>query len=157
MVQKTGSTSQGSTRRAVVTNRDGWKVLPGAIYDDSALRGESENRNKELKCELKADRLSDNRFMAHFFRLYLHVTALNLMVRLRQATASPEPAPSDPEVYTSQELASESLDEPQRKTFFDRRRERDAMAEGFACNWRTRLIKVAAVIVVRARRVIVCV
>jgi hypothetical protein len=55
----------------VVTNRDGWKVLPGAIYDDSALRGESENRNKELKCELRADRLSDHRFMAHFFRLYL--------------------------------------------------------------------------------------
>jgi hypothetical protein len=155
IVIKVEYNEQGSNRRAVVTNRDGWKVLPGAIYDDYALRGESENRNKELKCELKADRLSDHRFMANFFRLYLHVTALNLMVRLRRATASPEPAPSDLGVHTSQELASESLDEPQRKTFFNRRRERDAMAEGFACTWRTRLIKVAAEIVVRARRVIV--
>ncbi|MCY2962165.1 MAG: IS1380 family transposase [Planctomycetota bacterium] len=155
IVIKVEYNEQGSNRRAVVTNRDGWKVLPSAIYDDYALRGESENRNKELKCELKADRLSDHRFMANFFRLYLHVTALNLMIRLRQATARPEPAPAEVGVYTPEELPAESLDEPQRKTFFNRRRVRDVMAEGFASTWRTRLIKVAAEIVVRARRVIV--
>ena len=155
IVIKVERNEQGCNRRATVTNRDGWKVLPGAVYDDYALRGESENRNKELKCELKADRLSDHRFMANFFRLYLHVTALNLMIRLRQATAQPEARPGNLGVYTSPELPAESLDEPQRKTYFNRRRKRDPLAEGFACTWRTRLIKVAAEILVRARRVIV--
>lgn len=146
---------QGSNRRAVVTNRDGWTVLPGAVYDDYALRGESENRNRELKCELKADRLSDHRFLANFFRLYLHVTALNLLIRLRRATARPQAAPEQLGVYTLDHLAAESLPDPQRRTFFNRRRDRDPLAEGFACTWRTRLIKVAAEVVVRARRVIV--
>ena len=53
--------AQGTNRRAVVTNRPGWKVLPSAIYDEYAERGESENRNKELKRELQADRLNDHR------------------------------------------------------------------------------------------------
>ena len=53
------------------------------------MPGESENRNKELKREPAADRLSDHRFLANFFRLYLHAAALNLLVRLRRATAGP--------------------------------------------------------------------
>jgi hypothetical protein len=37
------------------------------------MRGESENRNKEFKCDLVAmDRLSDHRFVANYFRLYPH-------------------------------------------------------------------------------------
>jgi hypothetical protein len=39
----------------VVTNRPGAFVLPGACYDDYANRGESENRNKELRDGLQAD------------------------------------------------------------------------------------------------------
>ena len=58
--------AQGTNRRAVVTNRPGWKVLPAAMYDEYAERGESENRNKELKSEPQADRLSDHRFMANY-------------------------------------------------------------------------------------------
>ena len=50
--------SQGTNRRAVVTNRLGAFVLPGATYDAYADRGESENRNKELKCGLQSDRLA---------------------------------------------------------------------------------------------------
>ncbi len=46
--------SQGTNRRAVVTNRPGWEVMPPAIYDEYAERGESENRNKELKRELQS-------------------------------------------------------------------------------------------------------
>ena len=61
----------------------------GGVYDEYAARGESENRNKELKAELTADRLSDHRFLANFFRLYLHAAALNLLVRLRHAVAGP--------------------------------------------------------------------
>src|SRR5262245_64444201 len=62
IVIKVEAHSEGTNRRAVVTNRPGWDVVPQAVYDEDAQRGESENRNKELKRELQADRLSDHRF-----------------------------------------------------------------------------------------------
>jgi len=142
----------GTNRRAVVTNRPGWDVLPGAVYDAYAERGESENRNKELKCELHADRLSDHRFLANFFRLYLHAAALNLLVRLRQAVARPR-TPGELGMHTP--LPAEALDSDDRKRFYNRRREHDPLGEGFGCTWRQRLIKVAVEVVTRARRVIV--
>ena len=151
VVIKVEANAQGLNRRAVVTNRPGCQVLPSAVYDDYVLRGESENRNKELKAELHAGRLSDHRFLANFFRLYLHVAALNLLVRLRRAVA--RPAPTD--VSQPAGLPPEALDGPARKKFFNKRRERDPLGEGFACTWRTRLIKVAAEVTTRARRVIV--
>ena len=46
---------------------------------------QSENRNKEFKGGLGMDRLSDHRFCANYFRLYLHAAAMNLLVRLRRA------------------------------------------------------------------------
>jgi hypothetical protein len=52
-------------------------------------------------------------------------------------------------------LPTAAIDEPNRKRFFNRRRRRDPLGEGFACTWRTRLIKVAAEVITRARRVIV--
>ena len=91
IVIKVEAHAQGTNRRAVVTNRPGWKVLPAVVYDEYAKRGESENRHKKLKSELQADRLSDHRFMANYFRLYLHAAALNLLVRLRQAVVQPSP------------------------------------------------------------------
>lgn len=145
--------AQGTNRRAVVTNRRGWLVEPQATYDEYAGRGESENRNKELKRELQGDRLSDHRFLANFFRLYMHAAALNLMIRLRQAAALPACTPV--ELGLPNPLPAEVLDEPDRKRYFNRRREHDPLGEGFACTWRTRLIKVAAEIVVSARRVVV--
>src|SRR5581483_9888743 len=63
-------------------------------------RGESENRNKEFKCDLAMDRLSDHRFCANYFRLYLHAAALNLLVRLRRFIAEPLPALT-PQVETA--------------------------------------------------------
>ena len=69
VVVKCEVNAQGTNRRAVVTNRPGAFVLPAAAYDDYSDRGESENRNKELKCGLQADRLSDHRYMANLFRL----------------------------------------------------------------------------------------
>jgi hypothetical protein len=57
VVIKVEAHAQGTNRRAVVTNRPGCAVLPQAVYDEYAMRGESENRNKELKTELAADRL----------------------------------------------------------------------------------------------------
>lgn len=153
VVIKVEAHAQGTNRRAVVTNRPGCPVAPQAVYDEYAMRGESENRNKELKVELHAGRLSDHRFMANFFRLYLHTAALNLLVQLRQAVV--RPAPTSVELGLPADLPTEAIDEPHRKRFFNKRRERDPLGGGFACTWRTRLIKVAAEIVTRSRRVIV--
>lgn len=153
IVIKAEAHAQGTNRRAVVTNRPGCSVLPAAVYDEYTQRGESENRNKELKRELKADRLSDHRFLANFFRLYLHAAALNLLVRLRQTTALPPHSPA--QFGVSSKLPPEALGDPDRKRFFTRRRKRDPLCEGFACTWRTQLIKVAAEVLTRARRVVI--
>ena len=153
IVIKAEAHAGGTNRRAVVTNRVGWQVSPQGVYDEYAQRGESENRNKELKCELQADRLSDHRFLANFFRLYLHAAALNLMIRLRRTIALPPLTPT--QIGVPSALPAETLDEPDRKRFFNRRRQRDPLGEGFACTWRTRLIKVAAEVITRSRRIIV--
>jgi hypothetical protein len=157
VVIKVEANAQGLNRRAVVTNRPGCQVLPSATYDEYAMRGESENRNKELKVELHAGRLSDHRFLANFFRLYLHAAALNLLVRLRHCVVKTPPTSAELELPagTPPELPAEAFDEPSRRKFFNRRRKRDPLGEGFAYTWRTRLIKVAAEVITRSRRVIV--
>ena len=149
VVVKAEANAQGTNRRAVVTNRSGARVLPEATYDDYGERGESENRNKELKCSLGADRLSDHRFMANYFRLYLHCLAANLLVRQRQLVADP------PSPYPPSPLPTEALAGKARKQFFNQRRQADPLGEGHAQTWRMRLIKVAAEVLVRARRIIV--
>ncbi len=141
--------SQGTNRRAVLTNRPGGRILPEACYDEYTERGESENRNKELKCGLKADRLSDHRYMANLFRLFLHTAAHNLLVRLRRVVADP-PEPDPPS-----ELPTAALAGRRRKQYQNQRRRRDPLGEGHPCTWRTRLIKVAAEITVSCRRVLV--
>jgi hypothetical protein len=156
-VVKCEANAQGTNRRAVVTNRPGALVLPAAAYDEYAERGESENRNKELKCGLNADRLSDHRYMANLFRLYLHMAALNLMVRLRRAVANPPAAPdlraaiADDLSRTPDALPVEALAGRDRKRYQNRRREHDPLGEGQPCTWRTRLVKVACAVFVRAR------
>ena len=144
--------AQGTNRRAVSTNRPGWLVNPTAVYDEYTERGESENRNKELKRELAADRLSDHRFLANFFRLYLHAAALNLLVRLRRATARPITVNM---TDLDRSVPPEALAGRDRHTWFNRRRHHDPLGAGFACTWRQRLIKAAAEITVSARRVLV--
>jgi len=149
VVVKCEAHAQGTNRRAVVTNRPGAFVLPGAAYEAYADRGESENRNKELKRGLQADRLSDHRYFANLFRLYLHAAAYNLLVHLRLATADPPPA--DP----PHDLPIEALGGRQRRQWHNRRRQHDPLGEGQPCTWRTRLIKVAARVRQTTRRVIV--
>lgn len=141
--------AQGTNRRAVVTNRPGALVLPDATYEAYADRGESENRNKELKNGLQADRLSDHRYMANLFRLYLHTAAHNLLVRMRGLVADPPPPPAPTEVPV------EALDQKSRRRYFNRRRRRDPLGEGQPCTWRTRLIKVAARVIESSRRIVI--
>ncbi len=142
---KCEANEQGTNRRAVITNRLGAPILPEATYDEYADRGESENRNKELKCGLSADRLSDHRYMANLFRLYMHTAAHNLLVRLRQHIAQP-PRPEPPT-----ELPVAALAGSERKRYHNRRRAHDPLGEGHPCTWRSRLIKVAAEVVVTTR------
>src|SRR5262249_36711310 len=96
IVAKAEANDRGTNRRFVVTNRPGAALLPEPTYDEDAGRGESENRNREFKCDLAMDRLSDHRFVANYFRLYLHAAAMNLLVRLRRFIAEPLPAPALP-------------------------------------------------------------
>jgi hypothetical protein len=149
VVIKCEANAQGTNRRAVVSNRPGATVLPGAAYDAYADRGESENRNKELKIGLQADRLSDHRYFANLFRLYLHSAAYNMLARMRQVVADP---PAEPE---TQDPPREALAGTQRRNWHNHRRERDPLGEGQPCTWRTRLIKVAARVRETARRVVV--
>ena len=142
----------GTNRRAIVTNRPGAPLLPQGTYDEYVLRGESENRNKELKDGLHADRLSDHRFLANFFRLFLHAAALNLLVRLRRATTK-SPTPADLGVFDP--VPAAALPEKSKKRFFNRRRRHDPLGEGQPCTFRSRLIKVAVEVIVSFRRVLV--
>jgi hypothetical protein len=149
VIVKAEAHAAGTNRRAVVTNRPGACVLPQAAYDEYANRGESENRNKEIKCGLEADRLSDHRYLANLFRLYLHTAALNLLVRLRNQVA--DPPPENP----AAELPREALAGYARRRFFNQRRVADPLGEGHACTWRMRLIKVAARVTETTRRIVV--
>lgn len=148
VIVKAEANAQGTNRRFVVTNRPGASVCPEATYDDYAMRGESENRNKELKCGLGIDRLSDHRFVANLFRMYLHAAASNLLVRLRREIADPPPAPSG-------ETEAATLTGAERKRYQNARRRRDPLGEGHPATWRMLLIKVAASVVVTCRRIVV--
>jgi hypothetical protein len=148
VVAKAEATAQGTNRRFVVTNRRGARLYPEATYDEYAMRGESENRNKELKCGLGMDRLSDHRFMANLFRLHLHATAMNLLVRLRREIASPPPAPEG-------DVPVAALDGAARKRYQNARRVQDPLGKGQPDTWRLLLIKVAASVVVSCRRIVI--
>jgi Transposase DDE domain group 1 len=82
----------GTNQRFVVTNRTGVNSPEDGQreYDDYVQRGESEHRMDELKNGLHMDRLSCHRFMPNFFRLILHVAAMNLLGALRQSRQLPQ-------------------------------------------------------------------
>jgi hypothetical protein len=81
VVIKAEAMPEGTNRRFVVTNM---KEPPEELYDFYALRGDAENRIKDLKNALSADRLSCHRFLANQFRLLLHATAYTLTLALRR-------------------------------------------------------------------------
>ena len=153
VVVKCEANAQGTNRRAVVTNRPGARTLPHGVYDEYSERGEGENRNKELKCELSADRLSDHRYMANCFRMFLHCLANNLLVSLRQTIADPPPEEASGDYLDQAAVPVEARTGRERRRHFNRRREADPLGEGHAGTWRMRLIKTASRIKVTARRV----
>lgn len=152
VVAKVEANDKGTNRRFVVSNRPGAELLPGPTYDEYVERGESENRNKEIKCGLEMDRLSDHRFVANYLRLYLHALAMNLLVRLRRQVATPG---AEEEAGVAGAVPAEAQAGAERQRRFRQRRQQDPLGEGQPCTWRLLLIKVAAEVVVSARRVLV--
>jgi hypothetical protein len=138
VVAKAEANDRGTNRRSVVTNRPGAVVLPGPTYDEHAARGESENRNKKFKCDLAMDRLSDHRFVANYFRLYLHAAAMNLRVRQRRFIAEPLPAPAPPtETATPADSQASEARSPAAGALHNKRRNgRDCHAGGW--HWQAR-------------------
>lgn len=81
VIMKAEVSDQGDNPRFVVTSlSDG---TAEQIYQLYADRGDAENRIKELKDDLRADRTSCTRFVANQFRLLLHTTAYALICLLR--------------------------------------------------------------------------
>ena len=82
VVAKVEYMDKGPNQRFVLSNI---ALQPQRLYDEIyVLRGDSENRIKELKLEIKADRLSCHRFLANQFRLFLHTFAYCLFWLLRK-------------------------------------------------------------------------
>lgn len=88
VIAKAECMPEGTNRRFVVTS------LPGnaqQLYDEIYVhRGDMENRIKELKRHLKADRLSCHRFLANQFRLLLHTFAYCFIWCLRESLQGTE-------------------------------------------------------------------
>ncbi len=81
VVYKTEVMDEGTNTRFVVSTRQA--ESPQELYEWYVKRGESENRIKDLKLGLKADRLSCHRFVANQFRLLLHAAGYWLLDVLR--------------------------------------------------------------------------
>jgi hypothetical protein len=81
VIYKAEAMEQGTNTRFVVTNKS---AKPGELYGFYVKRGEIENRIKDFKVALKADRLSCCRFLANQFRLLLHACAYWLLDTLRR-------------------------------------------------------------------------
>jgi hypothetical protein len=74
--------AEGDNPRFLVTNLRCGDA--GRQYNLYALRGDAENRIKELKNDLKMDRTSCHRFVANQFRVLLHAAAFVLHSHIRR-------------------------------------------------------------------------
>jgi hypothetical protein len=81
VVYKAEALDKGPNTRFVVTTRTD---PPEALYDFYVDRGEPELWIKDFKRACLADRLSDHRFWANQFRLFLHAAAYWLLDTLRR-------------------------------------------------------------------------
>jgi len=88
VIVKAEVTAKGENPRFVVTSRRAGD--PASLYCFYAKRGDPENRIKELKDGLKADRLSCHCFWANQFRLLLHGAAYLLLQAMRWALQGTE-------------------------------------------------------------------
>jgi len=83
VVVKAEVMTDGDNPRFVVTHLV--EGDPEQLYDEYAMRGDMENRIKELKNYLKMDRTSCHNFVANQFRVLLHAAAFCLLSHMRKA------------------------------------------------------------------------
>lgn len=83
---KAEAEAKGTNRRFVVTNRPGDAEVLFHFYEG---RGQHENLIKQLKLDLRADRLSCHRFEANCFRLVLFALAYQLLTLFRLRLSNP--------------------------------------------------------------------
>lgn len=81
VIAKAEAMEKGENPRFVVTNLSG---DPESVYNEYCLRGDCENRIKELKLDLSSGRTSCHRFAANCFRLLLHAIAFILLSEFRR-------------------------------------------------------------------------
>lgn len=87
LVFKVEVSAQGTSVRFLITNL---RCAPQTVFAFYEKRGDCENRIKELKNHLAADRLSCHQFMPNAFRLLLHSLAYNLVNLFRLPLRSTE-------------------------------------------------------------------
>ena len=87
LLMKAEAMPEGTNRRFVITNLLADATLLFNFYN---RRGDAENRIKDLKRGLYADRLSCHRFQANSFRLLLHAAAYVLLHSLRSVSGDTE-------------------------------------------------------------------
>ncbi len=86
VIAKAEAGAEGLNRRFVISNRPG---DARRLFNFYAARGNHENMIKELKLDLKADRLSCHRFEANCFRLVLFALAYQLLNLFRRRLRHP--------------------------------------------------------------------
>lgn len=149
VIAKSEYNALGPNQRFVVTNRPGALINPEAIYDEYAMRGDSENRNKEIKNGLGMDRLSDCRFKANFFRLLMSLLAHNLLVQMKNCVQIPD------KETESDQIPSEAITGTDRAKLQRQRRKKDPLGRAQPQTWRDKFIKVAVEVVSSARRIVI--
>jgi hypothetical protein len=83
IIMKAEHSEKGTNHRFLVTNLSETATwVYSKFYVQRAE--DSENRIKELKLDIKSDRLSCHKFIANQFRLFLHQAAYWLMQKLKQ-------------------------------------------------------------------------
>jgi len=156
-----------------------FKLVADRSPEDDDLASQPTLSRFENAISLKSlKRLRDvflDQFIASFDTPPRHLTfdldaaAMNLLVRLRRFIAEPLPAlptqaETTPAPGQSGEAAGpadetcvpvEALAGAERQLPFRLRQQRDPLGEGHPCTWRTLLIKVAAEVAVRTRRIVV--
>jgi len=99
------------------------------LNDGSCVRLRPAYRDRVWSYDFVADRLSDHRYMANCFRMFLHSLANNLLVSLRQTIADPPADETCGEYLDKDKIPVEARTGRARRRHFNRRREVDPLVK----------------------------
>ena len=151
VVIKVEAHAQGTNRRAVVTNRPGWESSRRRSTTSTRARREREpeqgTQDRAACRPAQRPPVPGKLLPALPAHRRDEPAGAAAACRRRRRRSAPN--------WDCRRVAGRGARRTGRRRFFNERRDRDPLGEGFACTWRTRLIKVAAEVLMRARRVIV--